>query len=339
MRTQLASCLLIVMAGAALARGQGGTVGALSPSKTNAARLRWIQYSMVAGRVTAASAYQGTNMTLGPLTSDGRRERLQIQINPGRINLRYDLTVGDEELFIVLVGVNQFTIRRTRTAPHYELRFEQTRDEALQLEVVDGDLHRQLSGDSFWHLYLADPELVRRHLVPLLEILHPSWQLAAAGAAIEDALVQRAQRPRTPAAQRWGQLVVALASPKFSERENAQRELTQAGPVVVPFLQSLDRSRLDAEQIARIRATVEALSIDNVDTSDRAATWLAGDERVWLSLLDRGDPLKRRVAAEELGNLLGAPIDFDPAADEPTRAASLERLRARLEKPPAIQRD
>ncbi len=215
----------------------------------------------------------------------------------------------------------------------YELDFEQESGVPLRLSLEGEQGKRQIEGDGFWQLYLADPELVRQHLVPLLEILRPGWQLASTGAAIEDALAQRTHDPRRGALARWAQWVERLASPKFADRESAQRQLTAAGPIVVPYLQGLDRRRLDAEQAARVRAIIEALSADNEDSADRVATWLSGDEQVWLSLAGRSEPAKRLAAARQLALLLGEPPDFDPLADAAVRQAQLEHLRGRLAKP------
>ena len=331
MRSALLAPIFLLAAGVAV--GQAPPPEPLSPSRTNAARLHWLQYAMVGGRVVVSSAYYGTNMTLGPLQVGSRRERLQVQINPGAINLRYELAGPDEQLRIELVESQRLRIQRTRTAPLYELDFEQESGVPLRLSLEGEQGKRQIEGDGFWQLYLADPELVRQHLVPLLEILRPGWQLASTGAAIEDALAQRTHDPRRGALARSAQWVERLASPKFADRESAQRQLTAAGPIVVPYLQGLDRRRLDAEQAARVRAIIEALSADNEDSADRVATWLSGDEQVWLSLAGRSEPAKRLAAARQLALLLGEPPDFDPLADAAVRQAQLEHLRGRLAKP------
>jgi hypothetical protein len=166
-----------------------------------------------------------------------------------------------------------------------------------------------------------------------LELLHPSWQLAATGAEIEDLLLHAEPTPAgvPPDRRHWTRLVESLGSSKFSERENAERELYDAGQIVVPFLQGLDRSRLDAEQVYRMRSVVEALSVDYEDKAERVANWLAGDDRVWLSLLARNEEPKRRAAAERLANLLGEPIDFDASANASVRSSQLARLQSRLE--------
>jgi hypothetical protein len=87
---------------------------------------------------------------------------------------------------------------------------------------------------------------------------------------------------------------------------------------------------LDAEQASRVRALVDSLAVSYEDSIDRIATWLAGDEQIWLSLMSRSELPRRRLAAKQLSVLVGAPVEFDPAADEAQRKTQIERLRARL---------
>ena len=330
--------VMIALAGAACALGQG-SVPIGGPSKVNADRLRWMQYKMVAGRIAVSSSYPGTNMTCGPAHVDGRRrERLEIHINQAQIELQYELVSPDEQLSIALVDGKRLSIRRQRSEPKYALEFEQDPDGPLLFTLTEGDQRSSLRADSFWHLYLDEPELVRRRLVPVLEILHPSWQLASLGSALEESLFERAQNPQPLDTHRWNRLVDDLASPKFSDRTTAERELRAAGQVILPFLQNLDRTRLDAEQASRVRALVDSLAVSYEDSIDRIATWLAGDEQIWLSLLSRAELPRRRLAAKQLSLLVGLPVEFDPSADEAQRKAQIERLRARLRPAAAAER-
>ena len=121
-----------------------------------------------------------------------------------------------------------------------------------------------------------------------------------------------------------------LASERFAERETAERELRAAGQVIVPYLQSLPSDQLDAEQTTRIRAIVGSLSVEYEDRVDRVVAWLAGDETVWLTLLDRDDLEQRRFAAAQLAALLGQEIEFDPEAAADARREQIERLRRRV---------
>jgi hypothetical protein len=337
MRRSATFAVMVALVGAAHALGQG-SVPIGGPSKVNADRLRWMQYKMVAGRIAVSSSYPGTNMTFGPAHVDGRRrERLEIHINQAQIDLQYELVSPDEQLSIALVDGKRLSIHRQRSEPNYTLEFEQNPDRPLLFTLTENDERRSLRADSFWHLYLEEPELVRRRLVPVLEILHPSWQLASLGTALEESLFERAQNPQPLDTHRWHRLVDDLASPKFSDRTTAERELRAAGQVILPFLQNLDRTRLDAEQASRIRALVDSLAASYEDSIDRISTWLAGDEQIWLSLMSRAELPRRRLAAKQLSLLVGAPVEFDPAAGEDQRRAQIERLRARLRPPPAIE--
>jgi hypothetical protein len=288
---------------------------------------------MVSGRVVASSANVGTNMTTTSTNPETRRrESLAIDISSALPNLQIELTTASDQFKLTLTEANRLSIYRERSAESYSLDFEQNPRQPLLLMVEQQGTRRTWRAASFWHLWIAEPEIVRRHLIPALELLHPSWQLASTGAEIEDALARRAQHQQLDR-QRWARLVDSLASPRFAEREDAERELYKAGQVVVPFLQNLDRNRLDAEQAHRIREIVNSLSVGYKDSVDHIATWLSGDAQVWLSLLSRGELVKRRVAAAQLGALVDGPIEFDPAASDAVRQSQVERLQIRLQKP------
>ncbi len=314
-------------------------VAALEPSKVNAARLRWLQYRLVAGRVVASSSYpDGMNISFGPSVIDGRlREHLQLLILKDQASVNYELTGDGQELAIVLAETGEFSIRRTRAKPAFAFEYSQPLGKPLALSVTADGVQRTLSGDSFWHLYLADPELVRTEVIPYLELLRPSWQLAATAAAVEDALVQQALHPQAIDTERWGKLVEQLGSDRFSERQRSERELLDIGQMVLPYLEDLDSQSLDAEQMARVAKLLRALSVDYEDATDRVAHWLAGDRQAWLSLLNRPEPAKRRVAAKQLAILTGGPIDFDPEANDEVRREQIGRLRERFGRPSPSQ--
>jgi len=165
----------------------------------------------------------------------------------------------------------------------YRLEYRQLPERPVELVVEEQQQKREWTGAGFWQIYLAEPELVRKRLVPLLELLRPSWQLAHTAGEVENALLTRPPIDRQQTVPRWSDLVDELASPAFATRQTAQRELLEAGQKVLPFLQSLDKSRLDAEQAYRVRWLVDALAVDYEDRVDRVAAALASDEQVWLN--------------------------------------------------------
>jgi hypothetical protein len=299
------------------------------PTKVNAARLRWLDYKMMAGRIVSSSTYPpDMNISFGPSVIGGRlREHLQLVILENHASVQYELSGHGQSLSIVMAQDGEFTIDRRRTEPKYAMRYREGPRTRPTLSVDDGPLHETVAADSFWHLLLARPELVRIHVVPYLELLRPNWQLSATGCAVEESLFEKARHPQAIDTARWRSLVDALASPNFAARERAQRDLLGIGQSILPFLEGLDRGSLDAEQLARVDALRASLALDYEDTAERVAMWLMADRRVWLSLLDRDQESKRRIAAAQLASLVGRAIDFDPAADEATRRVQVERLR------------
>jgi hypothetical protein len=272
------------------------------------------------------------NISFGtPAAAGAIHERLQILTLKDQASLRYELTRAGQNLTIVVGQDGGVLVSHERDQPHFEMHFAQRAEGPLSLAVAEEGTDKRIAGDSFWHLYLIDPELVRGHLIPYLELLRPNWQLDAAGRRIEEGLVQQAQNARGLDTERWRRLVDELGAPEFARRESAQRELLEIGQIMLPFLDALDTARLDAEQSSRIRSLVEALSVDYEDSPDRVTAWLASDPRIWFALLHRREEVKRRVATEQLERLTGRPLEFDPAADEATRHAQLEKLRPRFE--------
>jgi hypothetical protein len=304
---------------------------AISPAI--AARIHWIDFSMVSGRIVASSNLSVPKMLVqSPGRRTNRRESLGIEINGGACSMEYVLASPTESLRIAVTDGNTLAVRRMITADErYELSFEQRPDSPLTLAIERGGQKQQWQAPGLWRLYLTAPEVVREQLIPLLEQLHPSWQLAARAAEIEAALFRTERlHARQPAdRQRWAELVRQLASERFADRETAERELRAAGQAVVPYLQNLASEQLDAEQATRIRAIVGSLSVEYEDRVDRVVAWLAGDETVWLTLLDRDDLEQRRFAAKQLSALLGQAIEFDPEATAEVRREQVERLRRR----------
>ncbi len=69
-------------------------------------------------------------------------------------------------------------------------------------------------------------------------------------------------------------------------RERAERQLREAGPAVLAFLNGLNTGPLDAEQQLRVRRVVRVLSTQQgEDTPENIAAMLIGDPHVWLALL------------------------------------------------------
>ena len=109
---------------------------------------------------------------------------------------------------------------------------------------------------------------------------------------------------------------------------------------MLSYLQQLDFGRLDAEQQFRVHRIIDDISERLGDDSpEQVASWLAGDQSVWLALLARPDAAVRRQAARQLAAMLDGPIPVDPEADPSTQKTQLEQLRIRLKRRPKTTND
>jgi hypothetical protein len=324
----LAFCLAAIAepALAQVPRGDRGVAG----------QLRWVEFRIASGRMLATSQrVRGRGMQTRS-TQEGRQESLSVKLTPQGPQINYELITDTEHTTVDFMPPAEVRIRRAPrdAADVVPLEFTQQTGRTLLLAVGDGDARREVRGPTLWHLLLADPALVAE-LTPLVQVLWPAWRLDAAAAALEQALRTATSDRKSESLDRWRALVAELADDSYAVRRAAYRQLQDAGPALLPFLRSLDRRGLDAEQrwrLQRLRTALEATGsqTDLVTAAEADAAWLAWDVRAWLALLDRDDETLRRLAVEHLESLTEGPIDFDPAAEPQVRAAQAALLRERL---------
>jgi LmbE family N-acetylglucosaminyl deacetylase len=164
----------------------------------------------------------------------------------------------------------------------------------------------------------------------VLDQVAPRWRIAGQLASVEAALASVAGIDTSAQRRQWQAWVDQLADPSFSRRREADQALRAAGQGVLAHLRQLDPATLDLEQRRRIRAIVAAIADSSPDSPERVANWLAGDKRVWIVLLGRGDESGRQAAARQLSLLCGRPVAVDPAASDDQREQQLVELKALL---------
>lgn len=288
---------------------------------------------VVSGRIVVTSQQTGGRQTNANRHGE-RSETMTMDLTAQLPSIHYQQESEQLQIFIEVIAGRSVRVRLVpgSASDLVQVEFSQQEDdqhqrEPLTLSIGSGGELRTVQAESLWHLLLAEPELCRRHLTPILELLRPGWHLMQTSDEIENALCQQVSQRRYAQQSRWQELIVRLGDERYSAREAAFRELWRNGPAVLTFLRSLDPHQLDAEQWFRVRRLIAALSASyEEDMPQRVAAWLAPDARVWLALLNRDDQQKRRIAAEQLVALLGRPIDFDPAAEPETRSLQVERL-------------
>ena len=333
---------VLVMRRLALALISGGWLlcgvawGQDAVSPTMAGQLSEVTFTVQLGRIAVETPQDTVERASTSMGSGGETESLSLSSNGNhRVSLTFDRTSAGEKLHVEVFGGERITISRHpvkgKEAHATVVDFRQPDEGALTLSVVQDGIAREIKGETLWHLLLADPALCRRHLLPLLEMFRPDWRLSETAAAIESQTLLTAEAYRPENLQRWAGWVDELASDRFAVRQAADRQLRAAGMAAIPYLESLDRKKLDFEQWSRIRQIVEAHGDEEEDTPAAAARRLMGDRSLWLTFLSRPDETIRRIAANQLGFLLRAPIAFDPAAPEATRREQIATLRRRIE--------
>lgn len=287
--------------------------------------------TIVAGRIVISAA-RGRSV---PWQRDSGevKEQLSLPISARGGTIKYDRSTPNELISMEFFGGVRVHLERTPKgdAAVVPVEFEQSSQGTMSLSVGLNGQRQIYTGASLWHLLLAEPDVCRQHLLPLLALINDEWDLQTVSEQIEQTLIEEAGSQAPPDRRRWVALVEQLGSDRFTQREGADRELRALGPLVSSYLQTLDLEALDAEQRFRIRRIVLALTDSHQpDTPDQVVLWLAGDPQVWLALLDRDTEATRRIAAKQLTHLLGRPIAFDPGADVQTRETQFKRLQADL---------
>jgi hypothetical protein len=328
--------LALICSGSLLSAGMAWGQEAASPRALPdmAGQLPEVNFSVRGGRISVETQQDMLDRSSTLSDSSGLAESLSISSNGNhRVSLKYDKTTSSEKLHVEIAEGERIAISRRpiKEAHATTVDFRQPDEGPLTLTVVQDGVAREIKGETLWHLLLAEPALCRRHLLPLLEMFRPDWRLSDAAAAIASQTMRTAEAYQPENLQRWAGWVADLAADRFAVRERADHQLRGAGPAVIPYLDGLDRKKLDFEQWTRIRRIVDSQADEGEDTPAAAARQLMGDRSLWLAYLSRPDEKVRRVAARQLGFLLGGPIEFDPAGPEATRRAQVESLRQRIE--------
>lgn len=307
-------------------------------------QLRMVQFLVIRGQIVARSepAYAGQSRSAS-VGGAQRQERLTINLSTGFPDVHYQLTTADVELAIDVVAQSdgdptaaptEVSIRKQprSAAGGVGVMFGQSADGELVLTIEQRGERITKRSKNLWQLLLVEPDLARSHLVPLLELLDGTWRLTETVQALEEALCRAAAATADANTQQWDALVAALASPRYAERQAADRALRAQGRQLVPYLLALDQARLDTEQRRRIKGILLAFDgSGEADTPDRVAYLLVRDLRVWLALLRHADLSTRMCAHSQLERMLGRRVEFDPRANNEVRAAQLEVLCKQLE--------
>jgi hypothetical protein len=323
----------LTVVAAILGLAAAGAAQAQEPLLNRVVQSNWLRCSIVGGRV----AVDGTR--LGSMRSNTRglqrNEVLNVRNENGQFTLSYERTTSQDQIQVeVAAADDRVLIRRTPRAssPILPIEFSQVPNEKITLKLGSGAEQKVFRAPDMWQLLIAQPNLCKEHLLPLLEMLRPNWKLAETAAGVEEQLLREAGGNGASGRALWSTLVTQLGDENFAKREAADRALRTGTANTLAYLRQLDFGRLDAEQQFRIRRIIEAFAGQNgEDSAEQATASLAAEPTVWLALLERPEQATRQTAARQLATLLGEPIAVDPVADPVTQKEQREQLRTRIE--------
>jgi hypothetical protein len=203
----------------------------------------------------------------------------------------------------------------------------------VELDRIDPDqtATKLAQAPSFAQLIAHHPHLADQFLRPIMqndlrleEVFGPADMLAK--------VVFAAELPIDPAMSRLvRQLVDQLNSDSFADRDAASRRLRDLGSDAVICLLALDRSKLSAEQAAR----VDQICLQPGTPSPDQIAALRQDVRFLLNCQLSGNRYIRQAAWALLQKHLGRQGVFDIDANFAARAERVENLKAQLIPQPA----
>ncbi len=296
----------------------GALLGLMTPGAADAQELdrvvqNWLRCYIVDGWV----AFDGTRLAnIGPFNNRARRgagqEALSVRNENGQCVLTYERPGNEDQLTIeVAASGDRILLRRTPRGGSAVLpvEFKQVANEKITLTLGSGTGQQVFRTRNLWQLLIAQPKECQQHLLPLLEMLRPNWNLADTAARVEERLLQQATGDGRRVVLAGPRLVAQLGDESFAKREAADRALRTGNAGAIAYLRQLDVNHLDTEQQLRVGRILEAMAVQNGDDSvEQVAATLAADPALWLALLARPDPSTRRTAARELARLLGQSI-------------------------------
>ncbi len=299
--------LLISFSLATAVRGQESPT-----TKTLITKQKWIRFVMVQGRILAIVP-RGQNGAMSSSEDASIRETLGVHGQGDSTLVRYQRQCAKQEIQIHFFGQSDLELERRPLAPEIQpLRLKQPARGPVILDVGPADAVRRYEAPTLWHLFVTQPEVCRHELIPVLQILRPDWRLKERSHQIESLLLTE---PSGDAPLGWEQLVAQLGDARFPVRQAAERELRSGGQNVLPFLENLDTSRLNAEQRSRVRAIRDSLGDQSEDTASRVAAWMVNDVRLWQAWSEHGAVAQRSQASLQLARLARTPESAPRVAD------------------------
>jgi hypothetical protein len=263
----------------------------------------------------------GRNFTFmhNDLTQPGALQQItHLSSIAGRLNLARDAEAGDARSSIQIVQDPPGTpLTADQPSVRFLVRIWTDADEEPDVDLM-------LEADNFTELRRRYPRELESYLRPILRELGQDQAIFAVDPRVA---WQVLGSDFVPDAKLTAQVNAALDNfnaDDFRQREAALQELRRLGQPAALMLARADRSAYSAEQNAGVDAFLAeylALKPADVERLRRSVEFLT-------DTLSADDPELRRSAHEQLQEVLGRPVEFDPDASADVRSTQLQKLHA-----------
>lgn len=282
-------------------------------------------------RVVGLRGPQNRNLQRGDEHTEAR-ETLSIHTGADDLVVRYELNTLQRRMLLSQDMRQRFVLENEviRGAETARLTLKQWPDGRCEFSTSGSESKLTCRG-GIWHFSVLYPEVFYGQVLPLLEELHPNWQLQVQAMRVREHLSRPFTEELRAKQENWQNWVSDLTSDDFTVRQAADRGLRNSGPEVLGYLDFVMHRNLEKEQKARIQHIAKQLAPPSADHPELASRWLEQDSQIWISLLGQGTPEEQRIAQLRLEAMLGEKVRFDATASATERQAALRKIESRLQ--------
>lgn len=211
-----------------------------------------------------------------------------------------------------------------------DVQFVRLYVKAMNDDAEEPSIDLQLSAPTLGELQRRYPREIEQYLRPIFADLHQAGNILGIDPQTAWQVLGEDRKPDPRLVAQINTLIAKFDADSFQEREIAFESLRELGQPAALYLIRHRPVDLSPEQSSRIDAflsSYQPLSKEEIERLRKSPDFL-------LDCLYNEDKSIRAGALDQLGKLLGRPIEFDVNADKKERSAAIAALRAAI-KPPA----
>ena len=257
----------------------------------------------------------------------GVSESITVTSEMGVPSLHYVLHTNEQQLTLNVQHAGKVRMESRFLKTGERAILEQPDFGTICWVLSDGDHTVSLDGATLLHLREHDTQVFDLHFGALFACLLRGKSLSMLMDETSLAMIEQARRGGTPSIEEITEVVDLLGAPTVVQRRSAYRQLLKWGTPVVPVLQALLHSDLNAEQRARIHDIQNRLRAVVDDTPASLAKLLVNDTSYWAVTAHRFNETQVMLANRHLAQFGAAPLSVPSTAGHRVAARTVNSLK------------